>query len=393
MLKWKYKTEGDIHSSPAIGSDGTIYVGSEDSYVYALNSDGTLKWKYQIKSSVRSSPAIGSDGTIYIGSWNGYVYALNSDGTLKWKYKIGDYSWPSPPNVYSSPAIGSDGTIYIGSWNGYVYALNSDGTLKWKYKIGDYVWSSPAIGSDGTIYIGSYDNYLYALGGSGGEGASVPSAPQNLVAIAGDGSVQLTWDAPEDGGSAITSYKIYRGTGSGSENYLIEISSSTTTYTDDYVTNGQVYYYYVTAVNSVGEGGRSNEVSATPQVEATVPSAPQNLVAIAGDGSVQLTWDAPADNSTVTQYKIYRNGTVIATVPTSQLWYRDTDVKNGVTYTYYVVAVNSAGEGSPSYIVNTMPSSEGDGGFSLNLFLWAILGVIIAAVIVIAILAIRRKKP
>ncbi len=50
--------------SPVINTDGTVYVGSEDTYLYALNNDGTLKWKYQTgRSIVIASPAIGADGT------------------------------------------------------------------------------------------------------------------------------------------------------------------------------------------------------------------------------------------------------------------------------------------------------------------------------------------
>jgi len=110
---------------------------------------------------VLSSPAIGSDGIIYVGSGDGYLYAINPDGTLKWKYR----AWGS---VDSSPAIGSDGIIYVGSQIGYcgLHAINPDGTLKWKYQTVNNVWSSPAIGSDGTIYVGSGD-YLYAIYGSG----------------------------------------------------------------------------------------------------------------------------------------------------------------------------------------------------------------------------------
>jgi len=35
-LKWRYETGDSVRSSPAIGSDGTIYVGSDDGYVYAI---------------------------------------------------------------------------------------------------------------------------------------------------------------------------------------------------------------------------------------------------------------------------------------------------------------------------------------------------------------------
>jgi hypothetical protein len=116
---------------------------------------------------VYSSPAIGVDGTIYVGSANNYIYALNPDGTLKWRYQT-EY-W-----VGCTPAIGADGTIYIGSADGYIYALNPDGTLKWRYQTGHLREFHSAIGADGTVYIGSTDNYLYAIHGGTPLATSAP---------------------------------------------------------------------------------------------------------------------------------------------------------------------------------------------------------------------------
>jgi PKD repeat protein len=157
---WSYTTDKYVYNSPVIGIDGTIYVGSTDKNLYALNRDGTLKWKYSTGSDiVQGAPTIGSDGTIYSTSYDGKLYALNPDGTLKWSY--------TTDNRYGSPAIGSDGTIYIGSYYYNLFALNPDGTLKWTYKTGNSICSSPAIGSDGTIYIGSRDKNVYALSPDG----------------------------------------------------------------------------------------------------------------------------------------------------------------------------------------------------------------------------------
>ncbi len=106
---------------------------------------------------VESSPAIGSDGTIYIGSFDDKLYAINPDGTEKWNFKTSNH-------VFSSPAIGFDGTIYVGSQDNKLYAIKPDGTEKWNFTAGKYVQSSPAIGSDGTIYVGCHDYKLYAIG-------------------------------------------------------------------------------------------------------------------------------------------------------------------------------------------------------------------------------------
>ena len=74
--KWKFKTEDHIKSSPAIGSDGTIYIGSEDYNLYAINPDGIKKWEFLTENEIWSSPVIGSDGTIYIGSHDNHLYAV-----------------------------------------------------------------------------------------------------------------------------------------------------------------------------------------------------------------------------------------------------------------------------------------------------------------------------
>jgi outer membrane protein assembly factor BamB len=158
-LKWKYKAGGIFWgSSPAINEDGTIYVGSWDTGLYAINPDGTKKWRIGIGGSIASSPAIADDGTIYVGTMSSgnSIVAVNPNGTKKWNYKTG-YS------ITGGPAIGDDGTIYCGSGDTYFYAINPDGTPKWRFKTGHYIKGPPSIADDGTVYIGSYDDYLYAI--------------------------------------------------------------------------------------------------------------------------------------------------------------------------------------------------------------------------------------
>ncbi len=138
--------------------------------------------------------------------------------------------------------------------------------------------------------------------------ATVPSAPQSLAAVAANSSVSLSWSAPaSDGGSAITGYNVYRGTTAGGESATpLAANVSARNFTDTSAVNGTTYFYRVAAVNAVGTSPQSNEVSATPQ--ATVPSAPSGLVASGGDGSVSLSWSAPASDggSPVTGYNVYR---------------------------------------------------------------------------------------
>lgn len=157
---WKYQTGDAIFSSPAIGRDSTIYCGSRDTYLYALNPDGTLKWRYKTGGPVGSSPTVASNGNVYVGSSDYYLYALSPSGSLLWRYQTGNV-------IASSPSIDSKGIIYVGSRDGYLYAVNPSGILEWRYRTGGSVESSPSIGHDGIVYVASNDGYLYALYPSG----------------------------------------------------------------------------------------------------------------------------------------------------------------------------------------------------------------------------------
>ena len=183
-IKWKYKTDHVIISSAAVGKDHTIYFGSNDGYLYALNQDGSLKWKYLAEGGIASSPLINGD-TIYVGSMDGHLYAINEDGNLKWRFQTDRSIWKS------SPAIDSDGIIYIGIYteiyNGYLYAICPDGSLKWNYEVGNYVANSPSIGKDGTIYV--YSNYLHAVNPDGSFRWKVYMGSGCTPAIGNDGTI------------------------------------------------------------------------------------------------------------------------------------------------------------------------------------------------------------
>ena len=83
---WEFEAGGRVLSSPAIGSDGTVYVGSFEVKLYAINGKTGVKiWEFDAGTYVNSSPAIGSDGTVYVGSADNKLYAIktNSKGLAK----------------------------------------------------------------------------------------------------------------------------------------------------------------------------------------------------------------------------------------------------------------------------------------------------------------------
>ena len=184
-VKWQFQTKGQVLSSPAIADD-TLYVGSGDHLLYALNlNSGLKKWSFKTDGRITSSPAV-SEGVVYFGSYDGNFYAVGATtGELKWKFKTGgerrfaathlhgaepaSETMPDPFDSFLSSPVIWDGSVYFGSGDTNVYALDAaTGSLKWKFKTGDVVHASPAI-SGGRVFIGSWDSYFYALDAGNGK--------------------------------------------------------------------------------------------------------------------------------------------------------------------------------------------------------------------------------
>ncbi|MEF8874653.1 MAG: PQQ-binding-like beta-propeller repeat protein [Candidatus Thermoplasmatota archaeon] len=338
--------------------------------------DGTERWSFATSNVVRSSPAIGSDGTIYFGSYDNNLYAVNPDGTEKWSFTTGD-------RIYSSPAIGSDGTVYVGSSDYILYAVNPDGTEKWKFTTGSYVISSPAIGSDGTIYVGSDDSNMYAIGGKDTISPTVSISSPLEGAIVSTSLVTVKWSG-SDGETGIDHYEIQINSGGWTD------IGALTSYTFIDLSDGS----YTVDVKAVDGVGNTNTDTVNFTVSTTFPlSAPQNLQSTGGDEQIELTWDPPSDDggSNVTEYKIYRGTTsgiltLHDSVGRNTTTYIDTGLTNGVTFYYQVSAVNSAGEGDKSAEVSATPSSsdtDGEDGGSIPGFTSIILLIAVVTAVVI----------
>jgi outer membrane protein assembly factor BamB len=151
---------GPMSSSPAIGADGTIYVGTTAGKLVAVTGDGkTTKWSATTNDTGGGSPAIGGDETIYVGSADGKVYAVAPDGKPRWTYATGG-------PITGSPAV-YGGTLYVGSDDKKLHAIGTEaGAGTWTYATLGAV-ASPVIGSDQTVYVGSADGNLYAITPSG----------------------------------------------------------------------------------------------------------------------------------------------------------------------------------------------------------------------------------
>ncbi len=176
-------------------------------------------------------------------------------------------------------------------------------------------------------------------------------APTQLSAAAGDQTVVLSW-LPVTGAVA---YNVYRSTVPGQQGIKINSSSVTgTSFDDTGLSNGQTYYYEVTAVSSV-ESAPSAQQVATPLA---LLAAPSGLSVIAGSGSAVLSWNTQSGAS---GYNVYRSkvngeqGIKITSFGFSNTVYTDPNASASTTYYYEVTAVNPAGESVPTATISVTP--------------------------------------
>src|SRR6266480_1080847 len=89
-----------------------------------------------------------------------------------------------------------------------------------------------------------------------------PAAPQVLGAVRASGVVTVSWLEPDNGGSPITGYNVYRSTTTGTETFLANVPGNTTTkYVDSAAPSSSNWFYRVTAVNAIAEGPFCREVN------------------------------------------------------------------------------------------------------------------------------------
>ena len=122
-------------------------------------------------------------------------------------------------------------------------------------------------------------------------------------------------------------------------------------YNDTSVVNNQTYFYFIIAMNGIGNSSSSDNVNGTPRGP---PTPPLGLEAIADVLYIDLSWTAPANDGgyTIFQYRIYRGTgagkTFLTSVGGGTLTYRDNSVSSGQTYYYHVIAVNLGGDSPAS---------------------------------------------
>ena len=351
--------------------DGPLESGGSDvtGYVVQFSSNAGITWS--VDSSFVSSP---STSHIVTGLTNGVEYRFrvrarnaadldSAQSIISEPYK--PRTTPSQPGVVTGTASNTKVTL---SWaapsnNGgaeitdYIVEYTSDnGVTKPVFADGTRATTGAEVTglTNGTAYKfrvkavneasisgGTATNWSVAMTPFTSPGK--PSAPSGT---AGNEQVLLTWTAPENGGSAITSYVVDYSANDGAT-WASVTTSSSPSHTVTGLQNGYSYIFRVTAQNAAGAGSVSDDSQAvTPR---TVPSTPAAPTAEARNASALVSWSAPSDGgSAITDYEVqfsFNNGSSWTTFSDSVSTDNSTTVTgltNGTKYVFRVRAINAA---------------------------------------------------
>ena len=193
-VKWRFQHSGMYTVvRPAVAPDGAVYAIDVSGHLYALSPDGALKWI--VRGAGDKGLAVGTDGTVYTGS-EADIKAFNPDGTLKWTFVQNPRAF-----ILLGPNVGPDGNIYAVATEGMgIFSLTPAGVLRWTQP---EVYDRPIVDYQEVVFgPNGVDQQMYFqannhLKGLRLDGASVFTLPTygNQLATGPDGTVYTTYTA------------------------------------------------------------------------------------------------------------------------------------------------------------------------------------------------------
>lgn len=171
-----YASANDLIMPAPVYADGTVYFGSSDGGVYAVDVESRqikTGWPFEAEEAIWGSP-LAAQGRVYVAAMDHYVYCLDAEsGDEIWRIQLGGAAAVQPTLDIESAIL------YVGAFDGKVYAIDvstdSPAFVEgFDFQAEDWIWSEVLL-SDGKLFVTSLDGKLYALDPA--SGAVLPPYP------------------------------------------------------------------------------------------------------------------------------------------------------------------------------------------------------------------------
>ena len=337
-------------ASQDIGSTAYVGASSADSYgIYTMAGSGADIWGTADACQFAGRAWTG-DGVLVarildFTNTNKYTKVgimfretLLANGKNAYAGAVGQSTFVMQKRVTTGASTANSGSTTTGSLARWIKLVRTGSTFT-AYQSGTASPSWTALGSAATVSMAT--NCYAGLAVSAHDNTKSCTAHfDNVIFLAapafvtGLGQVTLTW-LPSTGAD---SYLVQRSTVSGSNYTTVATLSGSTAYTDTGLTNGNIYYYVITAVADQGMSATSPQVTVQPGVL----NVPAGLVATPGYSQATLAWSAPAGAVSYNIKRSLTSGSGYATIGSvTSTSYLDATVANGNNYYYVVSAVSS----------------------------------------------------
>jgi len=303
--------------------DNNAYIGdSTNHHVYYYSSGALQDGKSAIRASQMYQIALGylashdlDDAAYYIGAMTHYVSDVgvfghtmgsgtdwgaedhHSDYENTIQSMTGYLSSPTGVSLGNSDAYAA--TLDLANritFGGGVIMPNIWMDTNYNWEDSTFVTSAMASLNSSVAAVAAVVNHLLVEAGSPSTSPNpqAPQPPESLRTTVTGAHISLSWSPPtNDGGRAVTGYKIFRGTDPDSPSLAAIVADYARSWTDESVENGRTYYYWVVAENSVGSSGMSTVASATVPRESSsllLPISISSALFAFAAGGAMLWW-------------------------------------------------------------------------------------------------------
>jgi hypothetical protein len=201
-IEWRLDAGSTIHAPPAVGVDGSVYVGTGDGYLVSIGAGGVLRWSYTLEGALAWSPVIDAAGRIYVATTAQRLCAFWPNGGLAWQTR-------TPARVGSELALSTPSGVFFGGSDGNVWAYSEHGTALWHAELRAPIGAGPR--AFGTRYVvATTTGEVVSLDGAQRKSViHVDGRCESIVAASPDGSVSVLADDPAkspEGGAELVAF-------------------------------------------------------------------------------------------------------------------------------------------------------------------------------------------
>jgi outer membrane protein assembly factor BamB len=167
------------HASPAVGTDGTVYVGTGSGYLIAIGPAGVLEWSYTVEGAIAWAPVVDRVGRIYVATTAQRLYSFQPNGSLGWQSR-------TPSHIAGELALSGASGVLFGGTDGNVWAYSEHGTPLWHAEVRAPVTAGP-------VFTGNH----FAVGTASGDALELEGTIHRRVVPIGDACDAIVRASPD----------------------------------------------------------------------------------------------------------------------------------------------------------------------------------------------------